>query len=127
MHSLRHRLFGASLIMFLALAVGCASGGPAEDAAPVEEGTTPITIENFHSGSNDLQVYIQRDGSSARVPLGNVPRGEIETIVFDGETGQYRLIAIAPVGTTTSERISIRHQTVLTWTIQGNRITTSSR
>ncbi|TVP78824.1 MAG: hypothetical protein EA352_01365 [Gemmatimonadales bacterium] len=128
MRSLRQRLLGIAFLLALALVAGCASSGGAEaDGEPVEDGTTPITVENFHSGSEDLQVFIQRDGSSARTNIGAVPAGETETFVFDGETGQYRLIAQRPVSTTTSERITIRHQTNITWTIQGNRITTSRR
>lgn len=128
MRSLRQRLLGISFVMALAVAGGCASsGGGQSDAEPTEDGTTRITVENFHSGSEDITVYISRDGSSARSTLGTVARGDTEAFVFDGEAGQYQLIAQLPVSTQTSERVTVRHQTNITWTIQGNRITTTRR
>lgn len=125
MHFLRHRLFGITLAASFLLVAGCASSG--ETVSDIPEGTTPITIENYHAAAEDLQIYIQRSGSASRDRLGAVPRGETETFSFDGETGEYRLIADMPVSSMDSEAFSIRHETVITWNIQNDRIITSRR
>jgi hypothetical protein len=128
MSAVRMRMLGAALGMTFALLVGCASGGgAAADGEPVEEGTTRITIENFHSNAEDLQIYVQRDGSAQRVPLGTVPRGQTQNLVFGDDPGQYRLIADQPIGTVRSQLINISHRTNITWNIQQNRVVVSNR
>jgi hypothetical protein len=122
-----NRLFGATLALFLTLAVGCASGGGSEAADPGEPGVTRITVENFHPNSEDLRVYMEPDGGVGRIDLGVVPRGETTEFNYDGERGQFRLVAERPVGTLRSNRINVNHNTHLTWTIQQNRIVTSRR
>lgn len=127
MHFLRHRLLGVSLVVSLILAAGCASSGETEAMTDIAEGTTPITVENFHAAAEDLRIYIQRAGAASRDMLGTVPRGETRSFTFGGESGQYRLIADMPVSSMESEQFSIRHETIITWDIQGNRIITSRR
>ncbi len=123
----RNRLAGATLALFLTLAAGCASGGGAEATDSGEPGVTRITVENFHPNSEDIRVYMEPDGGVGRIDLGGVPRGETGEFSYDGNTGQFRLVAERPVGTTRSERINVNHNTNLTWNLQQNRIVTSRR
>lgn len=122
-----NRLFGATLALFLTLAVGCASGGGSETADSGEPGVTRITVENFHPNSEDLRVYMEPDGGVGRIDLGVVPRGETGEFTYDGERGQFRLVAERPVGTIRSTRVNVNHNTNLTWNTQQNRIVTSRR
>jgi len=128
MTELRHRLYGATLVLFLAMTAGCASGGEgAPAAAPGEPGMTQITVDNMHSSAENLELFITPDGGVGRTKIGDVPRGETRSFSFDGNTGPYRLIAVRPVATTTSERVTINHSTNLTWIIQQNRVVVSRR
>ncbi len=127
MTGLMHRLAGAATVILLALGTGCASGtgGTPGDATLTNE--TTITVENFHSAAEDVNVFIVPDGGVARTALGPVPRGETRSFTFEGSRGAYRLVSVRAVGETTSERININHRTDITWNLQRNRATVSRR
>jgi hypothetical protein len=128
MTELRHRLFGATLVLFIAMTAGCASSAErAPTAGAGEPGVTEITVDNMHSAAEDMELYITPDGGVGRTKIGDVPRGETRSFRFDGSTGPYRLIAVRPVATTTSERVTINHSSNLTWIIQQNRVVVSRR
>lgn len=106
---------------------GCASAGggegaPAGPAAAAGPGETRITIDNGHPAAEDMQVFLQVDGGTARQRLGDLPRGEIKTFTYDGERGYYRLVAERAGGTSTSGRLNVMHNTNFRWTISGNRL-----
>jgi hypothetical protein len=127
MAGLMNRLAATALVALLAFATGCAAGGPEAPGDPGLPGTTRISVENFHPGSEDLEVFIVPDGGVARTRMGAVPRGDTGTFTFDGDRGPYRLIAVRPVGEITSDRVNINHTTSLTWNIQQNRVVVSRR
>lgn len=128
MNGLRHRIFGATLALFVVLAAGCASSGGGEGVVDSgEPGVTQITIENFHSTSDDLRIFMEPDGGVGRIEIGVVPRGETRNFTYDGDRGQFRLVAERPVGTTRSNRFTVNHNTNITWNMQQNRIVTSRR
>jgi len=116
------RWFALALVAFVAGIAGCASSG--ESAGPAgEPGTsTRITIDNLHSTSEDLQIYIVPDGGVARTLIGTVERGETKALTYEGPTGGFRLIAVRPVGESQSERINVTHAQHFSWTISGNRM-----
>jgi hypothetical protein len=120
---LKQRFLALGFMAFVALTAGCASGGGAAAEGGGEAGTsTQITVENIHPTSDDIQIFIMGDGAVARTPIGSVPRGETRSFTYEGGQGAYRLIAVRPVGETTSDRININHRQDFTWTIQGNRM-----
>jgi hypothetical protein len=127
MAGLMNRLVATAMVALLAFATGCAAGGPEALGDPGTPGVTRISVENFHSSAEDLEVFIVPDGGVARIRMGNVPRGETGTFTFDGDRGPYRLIAVRPVGETTSDRININHTTNIAWNIQQNRVVVSRR
>jgi hypothetical protein len=108
---------------------GCASGGGGEGAAAAstEPGVTRITVDNTHPTSEDIQVFLQIDGGTARQLLGDLPRGETKTFTYDGDRGYYRLVAERAGGRTTSPRVSVMHNTSYLWMISGNRLQLSRR
>jgi hypothetical protein len=127
MVGLMHRLSATAMVALLVLATGCASGGAEASSDPGIPGTTRITVENFHSNAEDLEIFIVPDGGVARVRLGAVPRGDSGAFTFDGDRGSYRLVAIRPVGETTSDRVNVNHTTNITWNIEQNRVVVSRR
>ena len=122
-----HRLVATAMVTFLVLSTGCATGAPDAPEDPGMPGVTQISVENFHPGADDLEIYIVPDGGVARTRMGRVTRGESQTFTFDGDRGPYRLIAVRPVGEITSERVTINHRTNLIWNTERNRVVVSRR
>jgi hypothetical protein len=128
MLQLRHRFFPAALALFLLIAMGCASSGGAEGAAPSgEPGVTQITIESFHGSSEDLRVFIEPDGGVGRIDHGAVPHGENRSFGHEGDPGQFQIVGEQPVGVVRSNRFTISRNTNITWNVEQNRIVTSRR
>lgn len=120
---------GVGVILLTAGLAACASGGGGGGGAddPDYGVATPITVENLHSSSEDLTVFLRPEGGVARINLGTVPRGEARSFRFEGDVGQYRLIAERPVGTTESEPLNITHQSYIIWDMSTNRVVINRR
>ena len=120
---------GAALLL-VTFTMGCAAATSAEEGAAAEagaSGTSAIAVQNNHTVSSDMALYLEPEGRGERQSLGVVAAGETRTLNVNVERGYYVLIAAHNRGEVRSNRFNVTGPSTINWVMASNRLTVTRR
>lgn len=111
----------SALVLLLASAAACASGGASPEAAPAAPGEITLQIRNTHESGQALQVYIAREAGQERL-LGTVGPDDVLSVPHTEGQGRFLFRAVRPDGTSINSPIFNVVSGTYTWDIALQRV-----